>query len=131
MFLQNNEMKEIYGKYRNSDIKYTRISLTKWFFNEEENAVFCLLELGSNPSSHDGRTIFMLRVKNQHIIFDLDKYNTVIFLNDSPLLKNNLYQVKYLITSAFSVVGRWGDGDTENVYAVPDPTFEFLPQTGD
>ncbi|EMF0718603.1 hypothetical protein V2E67_002796 [Citrobacter freundii] len=47
MLLQNNEMKEIYEKYRNSDIKYTRISLTKWFFNEEEDARFCLLDVST------------------------------------------------------------------------------------
>ncbi|EMF0718606.1 hypothetical protein V2E67_002799 [Citrobacter freundii] len=130
MFLQNEELKGIYKKCGRRNIFDPSASLTTWFFNEEENAAFCLLELGSNPHSHDGRTIFMLRIKKQHIIFNLDSYNTVIFLHDSPLLKNNIYQVKYLITSAFSVVGRWGDGDIEDINAVPDPSFKFSAEIG-
>lgn len=130
MFLQNEELKKIYKKCGRRNILYTGISLTTWFFNEGEEAVFCLLELGFDPSSLDGKHIFMLKVKSQHIIFELEDYNTVIFLHDSPLLKNEIYKIKYLIASAINIAGRWGSSVTDILDAVPDPVFNFSPLGG-
>ncbi|EMF0718602.1 hypothetical protein V2E67_002795 [Citrobacter freundii] len=130
MFLQNEELKRIYKKCGRGNILYADISLTAWFLNEEENAAFCLLELGFDPSSLDGKHIFMLKVKSQHIIFELEDYNTVIFLHDSPLLKNEIYKIKYLIASAINMAGRWGSGVTDILDAVPDPVFNFSPLSG-
>ncbi|EMF0718604.1 hypothetical protein V2E67_002797 [Citrobacter freundii] len=130
ILLRNDDLKKAYKDCGRGNIIGANISLTTWFFNEEENAAFCRLELGSNPHSPDGRTIFMLRVKNHHVVFQLKSYNTVVFLHNSPLCINNIYQVKYLITSAFSVVGRWGDGRIEGLDEVPDPFFKFSLATG-
>lgn len=131
LFLHNEELKEIYRHCGRGNILYANISLTTWFFYEDEEAVFCLLELGFEPISPDGKHIFMLKVKSHHIIFELKDYNTVIFLHNSSLLKSELYKIKYLITSAINMAGRWGSGVTDILDAIPDPVFKFSPEIGD
>lgn len=125
MLTRNEELELIYDKCCKKSVRSPYGRPTIWFINEEENASFCMLELDRSPYGGLGNEKFMLRVKNSYIVFQLKDYNTVLFLHDSPLLENELYKVKYLITAAFSVAGRWGDGQTENILAVPDPVFTF------
>lgn len=123
LLLQHEELDAVYRKSRGLSI--VGLSPVIWYMNEEEDASFCLLELGSEPYCGDGKTRFMLRVKENYIVLELDGYNTVVISHDSPLFEKDLYKVKYLITAAFSVAGRWGVGDTEHLNAVPDPVFKF------
>ncbi|WP_318393033.1 hypothetical protein [Enterobacter sp.] len=123
MLTQHKELELVYRKAGGGSIS-SSLKPVYWFVNEEEDASFCLLDLGSSPAK-DGKTRFMLRINDDYIILQLDGFNTVIFLHDSPLFEKELYRVKYLIAAAFSISGRWGDGDTDHVNAVPDPVFKF------
>lgn len=98
----------------------------KWFVNEEESAYFCTIKIGTDRHGDgDSRWRYLLIVDNENIIFELKGFNTVIFLYRNDFLRKNLVKIKSLIANAFAVSGRWGNGDTDSVNAVPDPIFQF------
>ena len=99
------------------------------YINEEEDASFCLLSLGSDVPLHDSRHLYILRINKDYIIFQLaNGKKTVRFIHRNSLLDNQLYRVKYLILAGLESAGYWGDGVNDVVVdAVLDPAFEFAP----
>ena len=127
LLLRDEELNRVYQATGGGDVTTADVAFPRyWFINEDEDASFCLLCLGSTPG-YDPRKLYILRIKNDYIIVGLYSFRNISFIPDSPLLKNELYKIKYLITAALSVIGRWGDGDTDGVNCIPDPIFEFIP----
>ncbi|WP_447864244.1 hypothetical protein [Kluyvera sichuanensis] len=130
LLLKDEELNRLYQEIGGGYVTTADVALPRyWFINEEEDASFCLLCLGSTPG-YNPRKLYILRISKNYIVVGLYGFNNIQFLHGSPLLDNELYRVKYLITAALSVVGQWGDGDTDGVSGVPDPIFEFAPGMG-
>ncbi|MBA7845335.1 hypothetical protein HV213_04915 [Klebsiella sp. RHBSTW-00484] len=127
LLLRDEELNRVYQETGGGHVTTADVALPRyWFINEDEDASFCLLCLGSTPG-YNPRKLYILRVKKNYIILGLYRFRNIQFLHDSPLLNNEIYKIKYLITAALSVAGQWGDGDTDGVNGVPDPIFEFAP----
>ena len=100
-----------------------------WYINEEEDASFCLLCLGSSPLS-DPRHLYILRINKDYIIFQLvNSKKKVRFIHNSSLLDNDPYRVKYLILAGLESAGFWGRGVNDVVVdAVLNPAFEVAQE---
>ena len=100
-----------------------------WYVNEEEGASFCLLCSGEIPG-YSPKHLYVLRINENYIIFELIGFEKVRFLHNSSLLDNELYRVKYLILAGLNSVGYWGLGITDTIDLVLDPDFEFAHGIG-
>ncbi|WP_438437916.1 hypothetical protein [Kluyvera sichuanensis] len=131
LLLRDEELNRVYQSTGGAQITAAAWDFpARWYVNEEEDASFCMLCMGSSPMS-DPRHLYILRVNEHYIIFQLVDFTTVRFIHNSPFLDNDLYRVKYLILAGLNSAGYWGGGITD-LFAdtVFDPAFEFAQEIG-